>query len=75
MPLGRVVAFDEQRGLGTVRADSGAEHAFHCTAIVDGSRRIEVGTSVCFVVVAGHRGEWEAAEIEPVGGAAPPTAR
>jgi cold shock CspA family protein len=75
MPRGRVVAFDEQRGVGTVRAESGGEHVFHCTAIADGSRTIEVGAAVCFDVVAGHRGEWEATRVEPVGGGPAPPVR
>ncbi|MEJ5256583.1 MAG: cold shock domain-containing protein [Acidimicrobiales bacterium] len=68
MPRGWVVEFDDERGLGVVRADSGTEHDFHCTAIVDGTRTIEVGTRVCFEVVPGRRGRWEAARIEPLRG-------
>ena len=42
---GTVTAFDEARGCGTVRADDGATYCFHCTAIADGTRTIEVGTA------------------------------
>ena len=66
MSTGTVVAFDEHRGFGTVRAADGRELFFHCTAITDGSRRIDVGTTIAFTVVAGHRGTWEAAEVEPL---------
>ena len=62
---GVVAAFDEARGLGTIRADEGAELPFHCTAIADGTRTIPVGQRVAFAVVAGHVGRWEASEIAP----------
>ena len=59
--LGRVASFDAGRGLGTVADDAGARHTeFHATAIADGSRRIEPGTEVSFVVPPGHRGRYEA---------------
>ncbi|HEX2275356.1 MAG TPA: cold shock domain-containing protein [Acidimicrobiales bacterium] len=60
---GTVAAFDEHKGLGTVRADDGRELPFHCTRIADGSRTIDVGARVTFSVVAGHRGQWEAADV------------
>jgi cold shock CspA family protein len=60
---GTVVAFEEERGTGTVRAEDGRELFFHCAAIADGSRRIEVGKHVAFHVVAGHLGRWEAANV------------
>jgi cold shock CspA family protein len=62
---GVVEAFDEARGLGTVRASNGAELPFHCTAIADGSRTIPVGERVRFRVMPGVMGRWEATEIEP----------
>ena len=64
---GEVVEFDEDAGYGTVRAASGDEHFFHCTAIADGSRTIDVGAAVDFVVVPGRLGRWEAAELSPAG--------
>lgn len=61
---GVVVAWDEHKGYGTVRADdTGAEHFFHCTQIADGTRTIEEGTAVTFEVVAGRLGRWEAANL------------
>ncbi|MBK9178344.1 MAG: cold shock domain-containing protein [Acidimicrobiales bacterium] len=64
---GRVVAFDEAKGYGTVRAEGGQEHFFHCTQIADGSRTIEAGETVEFEVVAGRLGRWEAAGLRPAG--------
>jgi cold shock CspA family protein len=55
-----VTAFDEPRGLGVVRADDGGTYPFHCTALVDGTRNVAVGTCVVFCVVAGHGGRDEA---------------
>ncbi len=61
---GQVVAFGED-GWGTVRLDTGEEHPFHCTAITDGSRTIEVGTLVRVRVVPGRQGRWEATDLTP----------
>jgi cold shock CspA family protein len=58
--LGRVTSFDSDRALGTVTADEGTEFGFHAVAIADGSRDIEVGSRVTFLVRAGHRGLLEA---------------
>jgi cold shock CspA family protein len=58
--LGRVASFDPARGLGTVTGDSGVVHAFHATAIADGSRRIDVGTRVSYSLAPGHGGRYEA---------------
>jgi cold shock CspA family protein len=60
---GHVVAYDPQRGLGSVERDDGHRFGFHCTAITDGSRDIPVGATVTFRVVPGHLGVWEAATI------------
>jgi cold shock CspA family protein len=62
---GTVVEFDEEKGFGTVRGDDGVDHFFHCTAITDGSRRIDAGAPVRFEVVAGHLGRWEATAVSP----------
>ncbi len=61
--LGTVTAFDEERGLGELRDDDGLELGFHCAAIADGSRTIEVGARVAFVVAPGHRGRMEARHL------------
>ena len=67
---GVVSDYDDPAGIGTVTAEGGAEHFFHCTAIADGSRTIDVGTRVRFTVVPGRLGRWEAADLRPTGSAA-----
>ena len=70
---GRVVEFDDHRGLGVVEADAGSvperqsgdRYPFHCTAIVDGTRTIPSGARVEFDVVAGPIGRYEAASVRP----------
>jgi cold shock CspA family protein len=62
---GRVVEFDEQVGLGAVEGEDGTRLDFHCVAIADGSRRIEVGTAVAYDVVPGRLGRYEAWGIRP----------
>ncbi|MEO7428274.1 MAG: hypothetical protein ABIY48_02720 [Acidimicrobiales bacterium] len=60
---GIVTSFDDARGLGALDAD-GEHYPFHCTALVDGTRTIEVGTSVTFGLRPGGLGRWEATAIE-----------
>jgi cold shock CspA family protein len=62
---GKVTRFDEERGLGRVVTDDGRSLPFHCAAIADGTRTIQVGTRVAFSVVAGHLGRWEANALAP----------
>ena len=65
--VGRVTAFDEHVGAGTVTSDDGrAAWSFHCTRIADGSRSIEVGAPVRFEVVPGPVG-LEAVALRPTG--------
>jgi cold shock CspA family protein len=46
---GRIIAFDETRGIGEVQADADAAvYLFHCTQIADGSRTIPLGALVSF---------------------------
>lgn len=47
---GTVTAFDAHRGLGEITDASGVVWPFHCVSIADGTRDIEVGTSVVFGV-------------------------
>jgi cold shock CspA family protein len=63
---GVVVAFDDHAGFGELRLDDGRDVFFHCTAIADGTRTIDVGTAVSAVVVPGHLGRYEAADVRPV---------
>jgi len=63
---GRVAIFDDPGGYGTVAADEPAgTWFFHCTAIADGTRAIEVGAAVDFEVVAGRLGRYEATNLRP----------
>jgi len=63
---GTVAEFDGRRGVGTVAPDDGGgRFFFHCTAIADGSRTIDLGTRVEFELVAGHLGRWEAVHLHP----------
>ncbi len=61
--LGKVVAFDEERGLGTIRADDGVELQFQCTEIADGSRLIPEGARVTFATDVTHLGLLEAVGV------------
>ena len=61
-----VTAFDPERGLGTVATEGGDDLPFHCTAVADGSRTIEVGTRVVFRSAPGHLGRMEARELVAV---------
>jgi cold shock CspA family protein len=71
--IGRVTAYDPVRGLGTVAGTDQPDgqpvspHTFHCTAIADGSRLIEPGTRVTYVLVAGLGGALEARGVTPIG--------
>ena len=61
---GNVTWFDEARGLGTITRDDDAVFPFHCTQIADGSRTIEEGTDVSFVLLR-KLGRYEATAITP----------
>lgn len=65
---GRVTAFDERRGLGTIAGADGREYPFHCTQIADGSRTIARETLVTFETTPGHLGRIEATAIAPAEG-------
>jgi cold shock CspA family protein len=61
--IGVVTEFDEPRGLGVVRDDDGRRYGFHCTALADGTRNVDLGVRVVFTVAAGHGGRYEARAI------------
>jgi hypothetical protein len=67
--VGEVVDFDDDRGTGLVQ-EGDRVLPFHCTAITDGSRRIEVGTVVALRLGAGHLGQIEARAVRPLPGVA-----
>ena len=62
--IGVVEVFDDQRGDGVVVSDAGEQLYFHCVAISDGSRTIDVGTRVAGERRVGHRGRDEIAAIK-----------
>ena len=62
---GAVADFDASTGWGMVGTDGGDEYPFHCTAIADGTRTIDIGIAVTFHLTPGHRGQWEATGITP----------
>lgn len=64
---GVVTAFDDDRGLGTVTGEDGSALSFHCTAVLDGSRFVEVGTEVLYDVAPGHLGRLEARRLQTLG--------
>jgi cold shock CspA family protein len=64
---GRVVEFDERRGVGAVESAAGRHYAFHCTAIADGTRVISVNARVEFTLVPGPVGSFEAGAIRATG--------
>ncbi|HVC26072.1 MAG TPA: hypothetical protein VND23_09965 [Acidimicrobiales bacterium] len=64
---GTVVQFDDERGLGEVVAADRRRHPFHCTAIADGSRHVDVGAAVRFSLAPGHAGRLEARDVVVTG--------
>src|SRR5664279_142855 len=63
--VGDVAEFDDPRGVGVIEYGTGHRIDFHCTAITDGSRRIDPGTVVAFEVAAGRLGRLEARARTP----------
>ena len=47
---GVVVAFDAHAGLGEIKDLQGRVWPFHCVSLSDGSRSIDVGADVKFIV-------------------------
>lgn len=72
--VGDVAAFDDARGLGVIEFGTGHRIGFHCTAITDGSRHIDVGAVVAFEVSAGRLGRLEAHSVRPLPGVPHPGA-
>ena len=63
--VGRVTEYDAAAGYGTIADDDG-RWFFHCTVIADGSRTVDKGAEVTFVLEPGHLGRWEARDVRPV---------
>jgi cold shock CspA family protein len=72
---GIVASFSLDEGIGTIADEDGTLHPFHCTAIFDGSRRIDEGTAVRFVLLPGQLGTLEARDVVPTGTSATPDGR
>jgi cold shock CspA family protein len=70
--IGDVVQFDDAAGVGVVELGPGRTVDFHCTAITDGSRSIDVGQVVAVVIRPGHHGRLEAGSVRPLPGVARP---
>lgn len=66
MPLGRVVSFSAERGLGELTLDDGRRLGFHATAIAGGGRSITPGARVAATVAPSHGGLVEAVEVEEI---------
>ena len=60
---GRIEAFSDHRGDGTLRSEDGEGLYFHCVSIADGSRSIDIGETVTARRGVGHLGRDEAFEI------------
>ncbi len=60
---GTVGSFDKASGLGEITGNDGTRYPFHCTAIADGTRDIDVGRAVTYTITAGHLGRLEATAI------------
>jgi cold shock CspA family protein len=61
--LGKVTNFDEERGLGSIRADDGSELSFHSKSLATQSHGIAQGARVVFSTAFGHLGRLEAVGI------------
>jgi cold shock CspA family protein len=61
---GTVTTFDAHVGLGEITDESGQRVPFHCVAIADGTRNIELGAAVEFELLP-KLGRYEAANIRP----------
>jgi cold shock CspA family protein len=60
---GSVSRFDREVGLGEITADDGVSVPFHCIAIADGSRDIQVGANVEFDLFP-KLGRYEATHVQ-----------
>jgi cold shock CspA family protein len=67
LQLGVVDYYDAVRGVGAVAGGEGpGPYRFHCTAIADGSRKIDAGTHVAFTVAAALGGVLEAVSVTQI---------
>jgi cold shock CspA family protein len=67
--LGTVLNFHPDVGLGVISVQVDGEHErfeypVHCTQVDGGSRLLIAGTTVRFSIAAGHRGRWDAVDVQ-----------
>ena len=53
---GTVTSYDDHVGAGAVTGEDGRTWWFHCTRIADGTRSVEVGADVSYVLAPGPTG-------------------
>ena len=61
--IGTVTMFDQDRAIGVVTLDDGAEVEFHSTALSDRSRVVAIGTRVAVEVAPWHSGSQHCREV------------
>jgi cold shock CspA family protein len=64
---GVVVSFDAKLGIGVIASREAGSVRFHCTEIADGSRSIERGSRVVFLLRPSPVRGWEAVSVTKVG--------
>ena len=64
MDLGRILWFNEYKGIGLINHEDGREVFFHYTSVVSAEekRRMSGGTKVCFDTFKTEMG-WEASNV------------
>ncbi|HUX03853.1 MAG TPA: hypothetical protein VMV53_02960 [Acidimicrobiales bacterium] len=60
---GVIEEFDADTGVGYLRDDGGERFFFHCVAIEDGTRRIDVGAHATGERAVGHLGRDEVVAV------------
>jgi hypothetical protein len=60
---GVIESFDDRRGDGVLLSDAGERFYFHCVAIADGSRHIDVGVRASAERRVGHVGRDEVVAV------------
>jgi hypothetical protein len=61
--VGAIESFDDRRGDGVMRSDTGERFYFHCVAITDGTRQIEPGVRAHAERRVGHAGRDEVVAV------------
>lgn len=66
MITGVIEEFDAQGGFGYLLADDGVRFFFHCVAISDATRQIEIGVRAGGTRAVGRVGRDEIVDVHPV---------